>query len=149
MYNLFFFTVPDAPNVKCIPHYHHNGSLISIDVKINKMVCILLTDLMIAISFQGYAILQEHFNVTEHVDGSPISYTVTITDTTSGIPCGSAIIKASSCVDGLCNYVYEVISLPCPPSNSISVAVYATNIFGDGVPSSPYIAGTFFDYSRT
>ena len=80
---------------------------------------------------------QDSFNITEGVDGSALSYTISYSDSVSGINCHSTTISASSCDDGICSDVFEASASLCPPLTDITVTVFATNILGNGPTSIP------------
>ena len=64
-------------------------------------------------------------------------YTVTYTDSTSGVVCASAQISASTCANNVCEHTLDdVSSLNCfSLSAPIDVTVFATNRLGNGQPS--------------
>ena len=69
-----------------------------------------------------------------------VSYTISLTDTTFGTNCGSAVVPASSCREGVCTSTFTVTSsseYKCHPSTDISVTVFATNALGTGPHSDP------------
>ena len=82
---------------------------------------------------------QKSFNITEGIDGSASSYTIIYTDTESGgiSVCDSIKVPAFRCQEGICRHLFDVSSSRCVNSTNISVAVYATNILGDGPASEP------------
>ena len=82
--------------------------------------------------------------ISDGIDGSAISYTITYMDSITGDPCSLATITASSCVEGICKHTFEVSLSSCPPCVDINVTVYATNILGNGaIISDPITIGCF------
>jgi hypothetical protein len=81
--------------------------------------------------------------ITDGIEGSTISYTITYVDSISGDFCNSVTIPASSCIDGMCNHTFEVTLSSCPPCVDINITVYATNILGNGAISDPLTIGLF------
>ena len=80
--------------------------------------------------------------ITEGVDGSPINYTVSYTDSTFSSTCGSKVIPASSCSGQVCSHFFDIFeSSSCPPSTGITVTVFATNLLGRGSSSTPVSRG--------
>ena len=77
------------------------------------------------------------FNITDEVDGSAASYTITYTDSTFSYICGSTVISASTCESGVCSDWFDIASSPCARSTSVMVTAFATNLLGDGPPSQP------------
>ena len=82
--------------------------------------------------------MQEQFNITDEVDGSAISYTITYYDATSGSVCGSDTIYTSEsmCIKQKCSHIVN-LSSQCNKSNSIAVTIFATSILGNGSSSNP------------
>lgn len=67
-----------------------------------------------------------------------ISYTISLTDTTFGVNCGSAVIPTSSCREGICTSTFiTTSSSECHPSTDISVTIFTTNALGNGPHSDP------------
>ena len=64
------------------------------------------------------------------MDEPIISYTITYSDTISGGECGSAVIPAASCTDGICSHVFKVTpnSHQGMCTSDISVRVVADNL---------------------
>ena len=92
---------------------------------------------MYMISFCA-SLFQKPFNIAEGIDGSASSYTIIYTDTESGgILCDSVKVPGFSCQGELCSHLFDVSSSSCVNSTNISVAVYATNLLGDGPASEP------------
>lgn len=75
--------------------------------------------------------LQEKFFVSEGIDGSATNYTIMYNDSTSGRMCDFVTISASLCISGQCSHVFNVPSI-CSTITSITIAVFATNVLGDG-----------------
>lgn len=84
--------------------------------------------------------MQAPFFISNEIDGSTISYNITYTNSTSGDFCGSAVIPASACTNGVCNSVFDVLSSLCH-STGLSVTVLATNILGDSEASDKILVG--------
>ena len=82
-------------------------------------------------------IMQDPFNISEGIDGSAKSYTITYSDSTSGSSCGSATIPASSCEGGVCSHGFDISSSPCRLSPDITLTAFPTNILRDGPSSEP------------
>ena len=85
----------------------------------------------------------QYLAISDNIDGSPISYTITYTDFTSGRTCNSFTVPASTICqlqNGLyaCHHMFT-ISPPCSPSNTTSISIFATNVLGDGPCSNPVI----------
>ena len=100
-------------------------------------------------------LLQESFYITDDIDGSATSYTVTYLplDTLSGRNCYPVqdLIPAPSCLGGVCysNYSLSSDGNSCSHSSNISVGIHATNILGNGPKSVPVyieIAGKFLTH---
>ena len=84
-----------------------------------------------------YASIQAPFNITDKLDGSATSYTITYTDSTFSYICGSTVISASTCESGICSDWFDIASSPCAQSTNVTVTAFATNLLGDGSPSQP------------
>ena len=76
--------------------------------------------------------------ISDNIDVSPVSYTITYTDFTSGRICDSFTVPSSICQDGLCRHLFE-ISPPCSINNDTCISVFSTNALGDGPHSHPVI----------
>ena len=81
-------------------------------------------------------VFQRSFNITEGIDGSATSYTIVYTD--AGILCDFIKVPAFRCQGGLCSHLFDVSSSHCVNSTNISIAIYATNLLGDGPASEPF-----------
>ena len=78
------------------------------------------------------------FNIADGIDGSPISYTVIYSDTTTGDVCLEATLPASECERGICRHMpFDRSHSECIPQGNVSVSAYATNLLGDGPVSDP------------
>ena len=86
----------------------------------------------------NFLFFKSTFKITDELDGSALSYTLTYADSNSDIVCGSATIPASSCNFGTCRYTFDANSMLCPASNiyNNTISVYATNLIGNGYTSS-------------
>ena len=80
---------------------------------------------------------QDSVNISNEIDGSALSYSISYYDSTSNILCGSAIIQPSSCVNGTCRHIFDLALSPCIMGTKFTLTVVATNVFGDG-PISNY-----------
>ena len=85
---------------------------------------------------------QASFNITNAISGSATSYTVTYTDSVTAADCGTETVLASSCQDGdgTCTHFFDVSTSMCDRSARLNVAVSATNVLGEGQPSSQVLA---------
>ena len=96
---------------------------------------------------------QDSFNISDEIDGSAQSYTITYTDSTTSTVCSSVEIQASSCDVQMCGHQFEVSSSSCVPSADVTITVFATNILGSGQTSNPITIGivicynAWFDYT--
>jgi hypothetical protein len=75
--------------------------------------------------------------ISEGVDGSALSYTISYTDSSTGEMCNSLIISASSCKQGICT-VPLISPLPCSENyeeRDIDISISANNQLGQGPPS--------------
>ena len=79
--------------------------------------------------------------ISDGIDGSATSYTISYLDSISGDLCSSATIPASLCVEGMCNHTFEVSTSSCPPCVDINITIYVTNILGNGAISDPITIG--------
>ena len=77
------------------------------------------------------------FNISDGIDGSPISYTIIYSNATTGDICLNATLPASECQGGVCHHYFYAYRSECSPQGNVSVSVYATNILGDGPVSNP------------
>lgn len=89
--------------------------------------------------------MQGAFTVSGDVTGSALSYNISYSDITSGsmFLCDSVMIMVSSRENGVCSHRFRVAtsSTPfCKRSMHIIVAVFATNIFGNGSKSIRYLS---------
>ena len=89
--------------------------------------------------------MQGAFTVSGDISGSAVSYEISYSDVTTGSTylCDSTIINVSSCDSGVCSRHFQVTSstVPfCKRSMHIIVAVFATNIFGNGSKSIQYLS---------
>ena len=79
-----------------------------------------------------------------NINGSPTSYTVIISDLTSGSICDLSTVPSApnTCDDGkYCQLQWHkfALSSPCSSNHDISVSVFATNILGNGPFSEPVV----------
>ena len=96
--------------------------------------------------------LQESFTISDGIEGSATSYTITYRDSTYNGICGSATIPASSCVGGMCSHTFEASTSVCPPLSDVNVTVFGTTQLGDGAVSNPVTVGQsacVYKWSRT
>ena len=91
------------------------------------------------IMYDNNLTLQNPINISDDVDGSASSYTITYYSLFSGSICGRATIPVPSdfCVNGICRHVFDSSSSVCNDVTQFYVTAYATNVFGDGTPSTP------------
>ncbi len=89
-------------------------------------------------------LMQDYFNISDGIDGSPHTYNITYTDAVSQIICMSVDIPASSCSNGICEHELRMSSSECAASAlHIVVAVAGANVLGIGRPSVPVkVSGT-------
>jgi hypothetical protein len=92
----------------------------------------------------GLQLMQDHFNISDGIDGSAHTYNITYTDAVSQIICVSVDIPVSSCSNGICEHELRMSSSECAASAlHIVVAVAGTNVLGTGRPSVPVkVSGT-------
>lgn len=79
-----------------------------------------------------YYFMQESFIISDGIDGSATSYTITYTDAVSSDMCSEVTVPATVCVKGICSHLFEVSSSNCRPFADISVTVFGTNVLGNG-----------------
>lgn len=92
--------------------------------------------------------LQSSFAISDEIDGSALSYTLSYNDSLSGDSCGSATVPASSCVDGLCQHSFTYEGSACNSASvGVNVSISAANVLGSGPASYPNtVQGTFGCY---
>ena len=83
------------------------------------------------------------FNISDEVDGSPIFYTITYLESSSGRICDSAEIPASSCENKECRNEFNVSTSSCSMSTRIHFIVSATNILGKSINSNSTYIGNY------
>ena len=132
------YVVPAAPLIRAIPYYSaDNNLLIAINVTFNKTVeltsIIMITKLPIIV-LNYYQ--QDSFDISDEVDGSANSYTITYADSMVGTICSTVEIQASLCNSHVCGHQFEVATSSCVPSANITITVFATNVLGSGQTSS-------------
>lgn len=91
--------------------------------------------------------MQGAFFISDDINGAAVSYTVTYSDVTSGnsYECDSKTIMVSSCENRICSHRFQVSSMPfCKNSMHMIVAVFATNLFGNGNKSIKYLSDPQF-----
>ena len=76
------------------------------------------------------------FNFSEDISGSPVSFTIIYSDSTTNAVCLQTTISASSCENGVCNHVFVPSLSDCPTTADIDVSAFATNLLGDGMTSN-------------
>ena len=116
----------------------------TIDVSFNKSVRVMYS-LHVKCSIPNFLLcalmfLSQHpFNISNGIDGSANSYTITYSEATSGNVCGSAIIPTSSCDDRECRYLLKIdLSSSCLSSTgSVCMTAFATNVIGNGPNTVP------------
>jgi hypothetical protein len=84
-------------------------------------------------------LMQPSFMISDGIDGSAISYTLTYYNSISGIICGSAIVLASTCMEGVCRHTFTYEKSACGSSsiNNVNVTISAANHLGSGPASNP------------
>ena len=112
--------------------------LIAINVTFNKTVKLLFIVTSSNISFVPQ---QDSFDISDEIDGSANSYTITYADSMADTICSSAEIQASSCNGQVCGHQFEVFLSSCVPSADITITVFAANILGSGQTSSSITIG--------
>ena len=87
--------------------------------------------------------LQGNFNISNTIDGSTTTFTIIYNDSISDEYCSPPIIiPASSCANGICSHVFDVLSSSdCPASTNITTTVFASNILGNGPLSNSATSG--------
>jgi hypothetical protein len=83
------------------------------------------------------------FDISDGISGSVTSYTFNISfpdSESSSCTSPATTLPVSSCVDGVCDVTLtNLTSLPCytpPDPSQAQVAVYASNVLTDGLPSA-------------
>ena len=71
-----------------------------------------------------------HYNISDGIDGSASSYTITYTDSTTGVACVSATVPAATCVNSTCEHKLQLPSSSCSDLSKILVQVSGTNRLG-------------------
>ena len=89
-------------------------------------------------------VIQESFIISDTIDGSATSYTITYADSLSGSTCSSSTISASLCESGTCRHLYQVSNSSCPPCVDINITVFASNILGNGSTSDVITIGCLY-----
>ena len=84
-------------------------------------------------------VLQEFRGQCQRGQSPVISYAIKYFDLHANASCGLDIIDASSCIDQICNNVFDLDTL-CSNSTSVLVTVSAMNALGDGQESEPITA---------
>ena len=94
-----------------------------------------------------HVFLQDAFNISKGIDGSVRYYTIYIGFLGSESSCSLATIPVSSCVGGICNYIFtNLTSLSCHGHSSqavLNVTALASNALGDGFLSVPLFVGIY------
>ena len=86
--------------------------------------------------------MQSGYNISNDIDGSATSYFISFSESTNNDICDNATVSLSACQDGVCSHYFNVSSSPCSFStNDVTVSVFATNIFGNGLGSSTIVKG--------
>ena len=79
-------------------------------------------------------LIQDSFKISNGIDGSALSYTISYTDSTTGVVCVSVTISATTCVQRVCT-VPSIDPLPCSQTignGTIRISISATNRLGNG-----------------
>lgn len=77
--------------------------------------------------------------ISDDIDGSATSYTISYTDSLSGRLCISSLI--SHCENRMCSHQYQLSDSTCPNCVDINITVFATNILGNGRSSDAITIG--------
>lgn len=80
--------------------------------------------------------LQEEFNISNGLSGSPEFYQISYSDYITNSECGLVVIPAQSCINSTCDHLFNVSST-CPNSSGINVTVSGFSILGEGRISRP------------
>ena len=92
-----------------------------------------------------FLFMQESFFVSDRIDGSATSYTITYTNPRYGLICNRAVVPASQCVNGICSNHLNLSSSNCSSNSSafseVSVSVFGTNVLGNGTSTNPVTIG--------
>ena len=75
--------------------------------------------------------------ISEGVNGSALTYTISYTDSNTGEMCNSLTISALSCKQGICTVPF-ISPLPCSETvgdGDIDISISANNRLGKGPPS--------------
>ena len=88
-----------------------------------------------------YVSLQVSFFVSDGIDGSATSYTITYTNPRYGLICNRAVAPASQCVNGICSHHLNLSSSNCSAFSEIMVSVFGTNVLGNGTSTNPVTIG--------
>ena len=84
---------------------------------------------------EAIIILQDDaFNISEGIDGSPTSFTITYSDQTANMICGQDTIPAAMFCEWntQCIHEFNISSPSCSSSTAIIVSIFATNLLGNG-----------------
>jgi hypothetical protein len=123
---------------------HLTGNIIGFVVQFNAVVshidCYNLID---KILMQW---LQSSFAISDEIEGSALSYTLSYNDSLSGVSCGSATVPAFSCDDGVCQHSFSYEGSSCSPLTGVNVTISAANILGSGPLSYPNTVQGMFGY---
>ena len=89
----------------------------------------------------------ERFNISDGIDGSITYYTsnISFSDSESNCTSSTTTLPVSFCVDEVCTITLaNLTSLPCyEHSSQAEVAVYASNVLTDGLPSMTSLLSMF------
>ena len=150
MSNFAAHAVPSSLKFKSVKFFHYSSENVTIEVELNREVKIhfKLTPLTSTIAtllllnhngIQLIPIMCQIIAVSDNVDGSPNAYTIVYSELMSGRLCGFFTIRNSSCVDERCVHKFNILSSPCLISNDISVTVFYTNMFSEGLSSESVV----------
>ena len=141
-----FILVPEPPFVDTIVYrYSHlTGNIIGFVVQFNAVVSKVI--LIACVIFKKWMQwLQSSFAISDEIEGSALSYTLSYNNSLSGVSCGSAIVPASSCVDGLCQHSFTYEGSACHSAFGVNVSISAANVLGSGPASYPNtVQGTIY-----
>ena len=98
--------------------------------------------MLLTAAFDYHSNDNAHLQVPVSVPNSPGSekYNITYSDANKNIDCGSEVISATSCMQGVCNHTFDVSNSSCSDAD-IQVTAFANNTFGES-PHAITFAGT-------
>ena len=106
-------------------------SVLNESVSTSLQQCNGILDLLITIHF-----IQDPVNISNEIDSSALSYSISYFDSTSNILCGSAIILPTFCITGTCRHIFDLALSSCIMGTKFTLTAMATNVFGNGTVSN-------------